>query len=214
MNINIHNPFVVRIMIAARKQDTIRAISQRIQVSYGWTYKWIQELIHNGIFKARGMKIYAVESHPFYKKTQAYIKDIWGKDVQFYYEAIDLFGVSYCFTGLDAVFVWTQGGYNISRYKRYYPIFIKIKKTEKPIFEEYCKKWGLRINQKSGIFYTITYVDSLSPSWCQGIPVDSLEETMTFMQQHPFNFEPALEMIKEMYKKKIPVQYKEVVTNV
>jgi predicted alpha-1,2-mannosidase len=40
--------------------------------------------------------------------------------------------------------------------------------------------------------------------------VEPLNEVIEFMQENIYNFEPALEMIKESYKKKIKVKYKEV----
>ena len=214
MKIDLINPYVVKIIIAAREGDSIRAISQRIQLSYGWTYKWMQDLAKIGIFRLAKMKIYINEKNEFYKKTMAYIKDVLTQDIPFCYNALNLFGIGYCFTKTDAVFVWTKGGYNIARYKDFYPIFIKIKKEEKKIFENYCKKLHLSTKKRKGIFYDVTYTDSINAVHIDGIPIDSLKETIHFMEQNRYNFEPALEMIKEMYKKKIKVKYKEVVTNV
>ena len=213
MKIDLINPYVVKIMVAAREGDSIRAISQRIQLSYGWTYKWVQDLAKAGVFRSTKAKIYVNEENEFYQKTIAFITDVLAKDVSFYYDVLTLFGIKYCFTKTDAVFMWTKGGYNIARYKEFYPIFIKVKKEDKKIFENYCKK--LRLNtQKKNIFYNVAYADKIEASYTDSMPVDSLNETIQFMEQNRYNFEPALEMIKEMYKKKIKVKYKEAVTNV
>jgi len=214
MNLALINPHMLKILIAAKKEDSIRAISDRIGLSYGWTYRWIQDLAPLGVFTLTRMKTYLHEDNPFYKRTIRYIKEVLSSNVQFYYEVLALFGVDYCFTQTDAVFVWTKGGYNIARYKEFYPIFIKIKTKDRELFERYCKRLHLPIHKKRGIFYQVTYLDDFDVEYCDGIPVDGLEETISFIKKNRYNFEPALEMIKEMYKKDIRVRYKEVMTNV
>ena len=214
MKMDLINPYVVKIIIAIREGDSIRAISQRIQLSYCWTYKWMHDLARIGVFRLTKTKVCANKENEFYKKTIAFIKDVLTKDVSFYYDVLTLFGVEYRFTKTDAVFMWTKGGYNIARYKEFYPIFIKVKKEDKRIFENYCKKLQLNTQKKNGIFYEVAYVDKAEISCVDNTPVDSLNETIKFMEQNKYNFEPALEMIKEMYKKKIKVKYKEAVTNV
>ena len=214
MKMDLINPYVIKIIIAARKKDSIRAISQRIKVSYGWTYKWMQALAKEGVFTVTKTKCIINERNEFYKKTMQYIKEVLTRDISFYYNVLNILGVTYCFTKTDAVFVWTKGGYNIARYKQFYPVFIKVKAADKEIFENYCKKLRLRIKKKKGIFYDLTYADQISKVTVDGMPADPLEETIGFMEKNSYNFQPALEMIKEMYNKKIEVKYKEVATNV
>lgn len=214
MEINVINPYVVKILISAKQKDSINAISKRIGLSYGWTYKWIKTLEEVGILKLTRMNVYLQEHNKPYIQFNQFIQDILSKNVQFYYEALSLFGISYCFTKTDAVFVWTKGGYNIARYKEYYPIFIKVDTKDTWLFEWYCKKLKLSTHSKQGIFYDVVFVDNLKSNNFQGIPVDSLPETIDFMKENKYNFQPALEMIKEIHNKKIKVKYKEVITNV
>ena len=214
MNLELINPHVLKILIAARKEDSIKAISDRISLSYGWTHKWIQDLAKLGVFKLTRMKTFLNENSQFYNKTLQYIKETLTKDIRFNYDVLSLFGIDYCFTKTDAVFIWTKGGYNIARYKSFYPIFIKVKTKDKKLFEEYCKKLNLFVKKKSGVFYKAIFLDDFKVSYNDGIPVDSLKKTIVFMEENRYNFEPALEMVKEMYKKKIKIKYKEVVTNV
>jgi len=37
MNIELLNPYVMKILISLRNQDSISSISKRIGLSYGWT---------------------------------------------------------------------------------------------------------------------------------------------------------------------------------
>lgn len=208
MKIEMLNQYVIKILISLRKEDSISSISKRINLSYGWTNKWVNELIKEGILKEKWRGVVLNDRNESYKKIIKFIKDNLN-DINFYYSALELFGIDYSLTKTDAVYVWTDGRYNIARFKGYYPIFIKIKKKDYSIFLEYCKKLGLKINSGKGIFYNVEISDDIKCVRKGNHSVDSLNETIKFMQENIYNFEPALEMIKENYNKKLNVKYKE-----
>ncbi|MFH1585545.1 MAG: hypothetical protein ABIB79_02160 [archaeon] len=214
MELELINPHVLKILIAIREEDSINAISNRTSLSYGWTHKWVNELARLKVVRLTRMKVFLNNDSEFYKKTLDYVKQILSKKIKFHYEVLSLFGIKYSFTQTDSVFIWTKGGYNIARYGQYYPIFIKIRKKDKELFEFYCEKLNFGINRKKGVFYNVNYLEDFDVGYCDKIPVDSIKETISFMEKNIYNFEPALEMIKEMYKKKLKIQYKEVATNV
>jgi hypothetical protein len=205
MKIELLNPHIMKILISLRKEDSISSISKRINLSYGWTNKWVNELIKEGILKEKWRGIVLQESNNSYKSILKFIKENFNH-INFYYYALNLFGIKYCFTKTDAVYVWTQGRYNIARYKEHYPVFIKIKKSDYPVFIEYCKKLGLKVNSKKGVFYNVEVLDNFECVKNNGLLVEPLNETIDFMQTNIYNFEPALEMIKEMYNKKLNVK--------
>ena len=209
MKIELLNPYVIKILVSLRNEDSISAISKRIGLSYGWTHKWANELIKEGILKEKWRGIILNEESESYQRIINFIKENL-KDINFYYSILNLFGIKYCFTKTDAVYVWTEGRYNIARYKDFYPIFVKIKKLDYPIFLEYCKKLGLKINSNKGVFYNVEVLDSFECIKKKNSFVEPLNETIDFMQANIYNFEPALEMIKEMYNKKLNIKYKEV----
>ena len=207
MKIEMLNPYVLKILISLRKEDSISSISKRINLSYGWTNKWVNELIKEGVLKEKWRGVILQEDNKAYQSILRFIKENL-KDINFYYSALNLFGIEYCFTKTDAVYLWTEGRYNIARYKGYYPIFVKIKKLDYPIFLEYCKKLGLKINSGSGVFYNVEVLDGFECVKKKNSFVEPLNETINFMQANIYNFEPALEMIKEMYKKKLNINKK------
>lgn len=210
MEIDILNEHVMKIIVTARKTDSINAISKRINLSYGWTYKWVKELIKLGCFKQAGLKLFLEEGNKFYRNTLDYIKSNFNQNIGFNYEVLGLFGIKYGFTKTDAVYVWTKGGYNIARSKDCYPIFVKIKKDDYITFLWYSKKLGLKINKNKGVFYNVEVLDDFKVYFLENIPVDSFEDTVIFMKKYIYNFQPALEMIGEMYNKNFKVKYKEV----
>ncbi len=205
MKLEILNPHTMKIITAARRVDSIRAISKRIGLSYGWTYNWVLELEKAGVFAKSSKKVFLNEKNRFYRRVLGFIKSAFREDVGFHYSVLGLFGIKYCFTGIDSVFVWTDSGYNISRYRGYYPIFIKVKKSDRASYEFYIKKLGLT----GKIFYRPSFLQDFAVSFHKGTPVDPLEETIRFMQKYIYNFQPALEMIQEMYGKELGARYKE-----
>ena len=208
MKIELLNHYVIKILISLRKEDSISSISKRISLSYGWAHKWVSELVKEGILKEKWRGVVLNRKSKSYQKIISFIKENL-KDIGFYYSALSLFGIRYCFTKTDAVYIWTEGRYNIARYKGYYPIFVKVKKQDYHLFLDYCKKLGLNVNSKRGVFYNVEIVDNLECVKKKGFPVETLDKTISFMQENIYNFEPALEMVKEMYNKKINVKYKE-----
>ncbi len=202
------NPYVIKILISARKKDSISAVSKRIGLSYGWTHKWATELVKEGILKEKWRGVVLQEKNKTYKEILGFIKGNVS-ETSLYYSALSLFGIDYCLTKTDAVYLWTNGGYNIARYREYYPIFIKIKPEDYPVFLWYCKKLNLKINAKKGVFYSPEIVDEFKFVKKGEYLVEPLNETISFMRDNIYNFEPALEMINEMYKKGLKIKYKE-----
>ena len=209
MNIETLNPYVVRILISARDEDSMSAIAKRIGLSYGWTHKWISVLIKEGVFKEKWKGIILQKDNPTYKKIMQFIKNIINP-INLYYSTLPLMGISYSLTQTDAVYVWTKGSYNIARYKEFYPIFIKIEKKDYNLFLYYCNKLRLKVKSKNGVFYEPTLVEKLISVKNGDYNVDSLEESIDFMKNNIYNFEPALEMVDEMYHKNLGYKYKEV----
>ena len=63
MKIELLNPYVIKILVSLRKEDSISSISKRIGLSYGWTYKWVKELIKEGILKEMSIGYCVVNSN-------------------------------------------------------------------------------------------------------------------------------------------------------
>ena len=211
MNLETINPYVMKILISVRDKDSISSIAKRINLSYGWTHKWVSELIKEGIVKEKWKGIVLQENNKSYQEILKFIRNNVS-ETGLYYSVLNLFGIEYCFTKTDAVYFWTEGRYNIARYREYYPIFIKIRSEDYPIFKWYCEKLNLKINAKIGVFYAPEIIERFKFTKKEDSYVEPLDETISFMKKNIYNFEPALEMIDEMYKKGLGIKYKELNT--
>ena len=207
MNINTINPHVIKILISVRENDSISSISKRIGLSYGWTHKWVVELVKEGILKEKWRGVVLQKDNKSYKEILKFIRNNISP-TSLYYSVLNLFGIEYCFTKTDAVYFWTEGRYNIARFGIISTSIIFLYSS----FLWYCKKLHLKINAKKGVFYFPEIVNKSDFKKKGDYSIEPLEETIAFMKKNVYNFEPALEMIAEMYKKKLNIKYKEINT--
>ncbi len=213
MYIDLLNEHVLKILITAKDKDSISAISRRIKVSYGWTYHWISKLIKEKIFIQKGYSIYLNKKNKSYIEIITFLSSLLKNNISLNYSIIDLFGLKYAFTGNDAVFIWTKGGYNIERWKNHYPIFIKTRKKDKELWNYYFKKLNITnypsVGHK-GIYFVFVVEEDFIIAKNHHPFVIPLLECVVYMKKNIFNFEPALEMVNEMYHLGLNIKYKEV----
>ena len=129
--------------------------------------------------------------------------------------------MEYSLTGPDAVFFWTKGGYQVDRFFGFFPIHIKVRKNEIDNWQQFLrsKKQKFHIEGETvketlfGIFFVLFPSDSFKSKSIDGFEVDLLDDTVRFCQEKIYSYEPALEMLNEMYNLGLNVKYKETLTN-
>lgn len=137
------------------------------------------------------------------------------------YELVNEAGLEYAFTGPDAVFFWTKGGYNIDRFFAFYPIHLKINKQELVSWKNFFKFKGKRVHVYGepvketlyGVFYVLYSESETRAEKVDGYSVMPLDETIEFCRKNIYAYEPALEMLDEMYNLKLSIRYQEKETN-
>ncbi|MBI2546663.1 hypothetical protein HYV81_05790 [Candidatus Woesearchaeota archaeon] len=209
------NPYVAKIVIAARDGDSIRQISKKIRESYGWTHKWVSELVKMGAITRERQEVYVDKKNPFYKAIRRFIRGTLPSNISLNdaYLLPNLAGLDYMFTNTDAIFIWTKGGYNIGRSKDAYPIFIGIAQKDKAAWEYFFSQLGItytfRNEKKKGIYFVLSTSTAIEKELSEQVPVLPLSETVAWAKRYEFNFQPALEMLDELYDLKIGATYKE-----
>ncbi|MBI2575769.1 hypothetical protein HYV84_01025 [Candidatus Woesearchaeota archaeon] len=206
------NPYVAKIVIAARGGDSIRKISKKIRESYGWTYKWVLALEAIGALKRNGQAIQINRNNSFYKEMKRLIvlssATIALNDA---YLLPNLAGLEYAFTSTDAVFIWAKGGYNIGRSRDSYPVFIEVVEKDKAAWVGYFSGLGISYSfkneKKKGIYFVISRRTEIEKEYCDDIPVLPLAKTVEWAKKYRFNFQPALEMLDELYPPQMEATY-------
>jgi hypothetical protein len=142
-------------------------------------------------------------------------------DITKSYETLEQAGKPYALTGQDAVFFWTQGGYQVDRFFGFYPIHLKVKKQDltswKSFFaskkEKSCVKDLCHKKTLFGVFYVLYPEDEFAVKDVNGFCVSPLWETVEFCQKNIYAYEPALEMLDTMYGLGLQAKYMETATN-
>lgn len=175
--------------------------------------KVLHDMTKKGLLERSGWGKYKVNSSQEYLAKRI--------DVSRAYDLLTQVNMKYAFTGPDAVFFWTKGGYQVDRFFGFYPIHLKVRKND-------LKKWKVFFNSKKqkfhvkdqairqtlfGLFYVLYPEVDFSNEEKNGFQVIPLKETIDFCQTNIYSYEPALEMLDEMYGLGLKVRYKEAKTN-
>lgn len=124
------------------------------------------------------------------------------------YDLLERSKLPYALTGVDGVFVWTNGGYNANRFFGSYPIYINVPESRidewKAFIKENGKKFVVRGTRPEetlyGTYFALVPVARLEFRRVSGLNVEPLEKTVEFCRRESYTFEPALEMLDKEYK--------------
>jgi len=161
--------------------------------------KILHDMAKKGLLEKIGQGRYRVNSPRKYLEVKFNIRDA--------YTLVRESEMNYAFTGPDAVFFWTKGGYNVDRFFAFYPIHLKVNKGELGEWKRFFKYKGMRFRVNGepirrtlfGAFYVLYPEDKFKVEEIEGFKVVPLEEVIEFCKRNIYSYEPALEMLDEMY---------------
>ena len=137
------------------------------------------------------------------------------------YDLVKKAGMKYALTGQDAVFFWTKGGYYVDRFFGFYPIHLKIKDVDldrwKNFFRSNRRKFhieGQPVRETLfGLFFVLSPKTDFNMEYVGDFQVDTLKDTLDFCWNRIYAYEPALEMLDEMYDLGLNIEYRGARTN-
>jgi hypothetical protein len=207
-----------KIVLATSDGDSIRRITQKINGTYSWVYTWIERLEEIGVVKRdNGVYVIAPDIREGYARLVEGISRQTPPTVTEAYEVPHFAQMTFAHTKIDAVYGWTHGGYQIARGDDAYPVFVRVRDSDVEQWISLFERYGIPttvnerddsvINDASGTIYYCLYptTESLTPEWVDGTPVISLSDTVTYMREYRWNFEPAIQMIADEYDVDIDV---------
>lgn len=207
-----------KIMLAIQPGDSIRRISQKIDGSYSWVYEWIDRLEDVG-FVRRDDGVYVADYtiREQYYDLVATLSRSMSTSIEDGYVIPHFATMPFAFTKIDSVYVWTHGGYQIARGHDDYPIFIRVADQDverwTAFFDEFGLSWTVEdrldpdVHDEAVSYVLFPTTDEIDPTWVDGSPVISLDETVDHMLGHRVNYEPALEIIAEEYDRDIDANH-------
>jgi hypothetical protein len=113
----------------------------------------------------------------------------------------------FAFTRIDAVYVWTQGGYQVGRDPDDYPLFIAIREQDVSAWTAFFESFDLPIaferqprDASDGPLQIVLEPrPSLDIEDVEGYSVIPRDETIRYMREHYAQFQSALAMLDRMY---------------
>jgi len=116
-------------------------------------------------------------------------------------------GMEYAFTAIDAVYVWTRGGYQVARDPEDYPLFIAVHESELDAWTEFFDRFEIPTSEErqptEDLDGTIQVVleprSQIEAEMVDGRPVIPLQKTVAFADEHYAHFQSALDMLDRMY---------------
>jgi len=116
-------------------------------------------------------------------------------------------GMEYAYTGIDAVYVWTRGGYQVARDPEDYPLFIAVHEPDLDAWTAFFDRFGIPTSEErlpaaelnSAIQVVLEPRPQIEAEMVDGRPVISLQETVAFANEHYAHFQSALDMLDHMY---------------
>jgi len=201
-----------KIVLAASEGDSIRRVAQKIDGTYSWVYTWIERLeAIDVVERTDGIRVTAPEVRDGYARLMETIARQTSTSVDGAYVIPHFAEMDFAYTKIDAVYVWTHGGYQIARGGDAYPVFMQINDADIEQWRSFFDRYDIPsvigerddtvVEDTDGSVYYSVYptTDPSDPEWVDGNPVIPLSETIEYMQEYRWNFEPALEMVADEY---------------
>lgn len=215
MTVDVINPHVTKILLAVDDGDSITRIAQKTGGSYGWTHRWVERLEELGVL-ARDDGVH-VDDVAVREAYEAVAQTVLARelDLEDAYLLPNFAGLEYRYTQTDAVYLWTKGGYQIGRNRVNYPIFLDVLADDEDAWQQFFAAYGVdvciaeRDSTVDGIYYVLFPQAELEYEWVEHTAVPPLAETVDWAEQYRANFQPALEMLDELYDLELDVTYRE-----
>jgi len=214
MGLDFVNRHVVKVMLAVEDGDSIKQLSERIDSSYSYTYEWVNRLEEVGVIE-RNNSI-QVTDEGFVQSFEDVARTVLKRDLELSeaYLLPNFTGMEYRYSKTDAVFIWTKGGYQIGRNRNDYPIFIDVHREDIGNWEEFLQGFGIETSieerpETDGIHFVLYPQEEMEVDRVEGASVAPLDETVEWAEKYRANFQPALEMLDEMYDLGLGVEYSE-----
>ena len=116
-------------------------------------------------------------------------------------------GMDYAFTAIDAVYVWTRGGYQVAREPEDYPLFIAVYESDFGAWTAFFDRFGIPTAEErqpadefdGSIQIVLKPRSEIEAEMVDGRPVIPLQNTVAFANEYYATFESALDMLGRMY---------------
>ena len=207
----MYEPFdetAVRVLLAVNPGDSIRTVAQHLHTPYETVRQAVNQLEDAGYLRYDdGLFVTDDRVRKAVRDLLATSAAVNPPSIEEAYVLPQFGDWPFAFTQVDAVYVWTQGGYQVGREPGDYPLFLAVLEKDIDAWQRFFERFGIPTGferQPEDSFEDPLQVvlnerSMLNPDHVEGYPVISRRETIAFMRKHYATFQSALAMLDRMY---------------
>lgn len=199
----------VQVLLAVRPGNSIRKVAQRIQTPYETVRQTVNDLEDAGFLRYDDGGLFVTDDRVRETARQflAASARTSPPSIDEAYVVPQFADREFAFTRIDAVYVWTEGGYQVGRSPDDYPLFVAVRDADVEYWEAFFEDFGLPValerRPPEAIGGPLQVVleprTDLEIDWVEGYPVIPRDDAIDYMREHSAHFQPALSMLDDMY---------------
>jgi len=208
-----------QIILAIESGDSIRRVAQHLHTPYETVRQAVNRLEDAGYIRYDdGLSVVDRRVRDAARELVAASAGVSPPSIEEAYVIPQFGDWPFAFTRIDAVYVWTQGGYQVGREPDDYPLFLAVRDQDVESWEAFFESFDLptaferqpREKLAGSVQIVLDPQPSLEIEHVEGYPVIPRAETIEYMHEHYATFESALAMLDRMYENlDLGVDYRE-----
>ncbi|WP_042661845.1 helix-turn-helix domain-containing protein [Haloferax sp. ATB1] len=197
-----------QVLLAIESGDSIRRVAQHLHTPYETVRQTVNRLEDAGyVSYDDGLSVVDERVRDAARELVAASAVVSPPSIEDAYVVPQFGDWPFAFTRIDAVYMWTQGGYQVGREPDDYPLFIAVREQDVDAWETFFESFGLptdferqpRDELDGPLQIVVDPHPSLEIEDVEGYPVIPREDTIEYMRDHYATFESALAMFDRMY---------------
>jgi hypothetical protein len=197
-----------RVVLAVQPGDSIRRVAQRLQTPYETVRQAVNRLEAGGFLQYDdGLSVTDDRVRDAAGDLLAASTRVSPPSIEEAYVLPQFAEWPFAFARIDAVYVWTRGGYQVGRDPDDYPLFLAVRDQDVDDWQTFFDRFGVPTaferqpsDQLDGALQVVLDPrSSLELEDVEGYPVVSRAETIAYMQDNSVQFQSALAMLARMY---------------
>jgi hypothetical protein len=197
-----------RVLLAIESGESIRQVAQHLHAPYETVRQAVNRLENAG-YLAYDDGLFVTDDHVREAARDLLVASagVSPPSIEEAYVLPQFGDWPFAFARIDAVYVWTQGGYQVGRDPNDYSLFLAVHEQDVEAWQGFFERFGFPTaferRSRDGLEGPLQIVldprSTLEIDHIDGYPVVPRDETMAYMREHYAQFQSALSMLDRMY---------------